>query len=255
MALLTHWDGEPVHVWTRVWKADVVEAHDVLDSTNVRLREIAAGGAGPFSVVVAEEQTAGRGRSGATWHSPPGGGLWLSALLPQAGGLAPWLPLAVGIAAARACEQACPGVRVGIKWPNDLEIGGRKAGGVLCEHAHGAVVAGVGIDVRLPAEGLPSEVAARAVSLEQAWGSKVSMGALATALMHELHAVVPPGPGPMDAELLAELMRRDVLRDKPVRTEQAGEGTARGIGGDGALRLQRSDGTEVRVVAGSVRIR
>ena len=255
MALLTHWDGEPVHVWTRVWRADVVEAHDVLDSTNVRLKELAAQGAGPFSVVVAEEQTAGRGRSGAVWHSPPGVGLWLSALLPEVGGVAPWLPLAVGIAAARAAEQACPGVRVGIKWPNDLEIGGRKAGGILCEHGHGAVVAGIGINVRVPGGELPGDVAARAVALEEAWGARVSMGALATGLMHELHAVVPAGSGPMDADLLVELARRDVLRDRPVLTDQAGEGTARGIEGDGALRLERCDGARVRVVAGSVRVR
>jgi BirA family biotin operon repressor/biotin-[acetyl-CoA-carboxylase] ligase len=255
MSLLTHWDGEPVHVWTHMWRADVVEAHDVLGSTNVRLKELVAGGAGPFSVVVAEEQTAGRGRSGGVWHSPAGAGLWLSTLLPAAGGVAPWLPLAVGVAAARAAEHACPGVRVGIKWPNDLEIGGRKAGGILCEHGHGAVVAGIGIDVRLPGEGLPGDVAARAISLEEAWGAQVSMGALATALMHELHALVPAGPEPMDADLLVELARRDVLRDRAVRTEQAGDGTARGIGGDGALRLERSDGAEVRVVAGSVRVR
>jgi len=255
VAILTHWDGEPVQVWTRVWRADVVEAHDVVDSTNARLRELAAGGAGSFSVVVAEEQTAGRGRSGTVWHSPPGEGLWLSALLPGGAGVAPWLPLVVGIAAARACEQACPGVRVGIKWPNDLEIGGRKAGGILCEHGRGAVVAGIGINVRLRGEGLPGDVATRATSLEEAWTRRVSMGALATALMHELHLLAPTAPGPMDAGLLDDLAGRDVLRDRAVRTEQAGEGTARGIGGDGALRLERPDGAQVRVVAGSVRVR
>ncbi len=255
MALLTHWDGEPVHVWSRVWRADVVEAHDVLGSTSVRLKELAALGAGPFSVVVAEEQTAGRGRGGAVWRSPPGAGLWLSALLPDAGGVAPWLPLAVGIAAARAAERACPSVRVGIKWPNDLEIEGRKAGGILCEHGHGAVVAGIGINVRVPRERLPSDVAARAVGLEEAWGARVSMGTLATALMHELHGLVPAGAPLMDADIVAELADRDVLRDRPVLTDQAGEGTARGIGGDGALRLERCDGAQVRIVAGSVRVR
>lgn len=254
MSLLTHWEGEPVQVWARMWRADVVEAHDVLGSTSVRLKELAAGGAGPFSVVVAEEQTSGRGRSGSVWHSPAGAGLWLSALLPGEKMVPAHLPLVVGIAAARAAERTCPGVRVGIKWPNDLEIRGRKAGGILCEHGHGAVVAGIGINVRL-LDDLPADVGARATSLEQAACVRVSLGALATALMYELRALVPVGAGPMDADLLGELAHRDVLRDRAVRTEQAGEGTARGIGVDGALRLERADGEQVRVVAGSVRIR
>jgi BirA family biotin operon repressor/biotin-[acetyl-CoA-carboxylase] ligase len=102
MALLTHWDGEPIRVWARVWRADLVEAHDVLGSTNDRIKELAAQGAGPYSVVIADEQTAGRGRSGGVWHSPPGAGLWISVLLPLQGVVPAHLPLVVGVAAARA---------------------------------------------------------------------------------------------------------------------------------------------------------
>ncbi|MDP2954789.1 MAG: biotin--[acetyl-CoA-carboxylase] ligase [Longimicrobiales bacterium] len=253
MAVLTHWDGEPVGVWARVWRADVVEAHDVVGSTNDRLRELAALGAGPFSVVVAEEQTAGRGRAGSSWHSPPGAGLWISTLLPSEEPVMPYLPLLVGLAAARAAERACPGVRVGIKWPNDLEIGGRKTGGILCEHGHGAVVAGIGLNVRLPAAGLPAELAARATSLESSAPGRVSLGTLATALLHELREIVPHRPCPLSPALHEELERRDVLRDRPVMTERAGEGTARGIAADGALWVERPDRERVRVVAGSVR--
>lgn len=253
MAVLTHWDGEPVGIWARVWRADVVEAHDVLGSTNDRMRELAAQGAGPFSVVVSEEQTAGRGRSGAAWHSPAGAGLWISTLLPAGEPVMPHLPLLVGLAAARAAERACPGARVGIKWPNDLEIGGRKTGGILCEHGHGAVVAGIGLNVRLPASGLPEELSDRATSLECHAPGRVSLGALATALLHELHGVVPRRPCPMSSALHGELERRDVLRDRQVMTQQAGEGTARGIAPDGALWVERPDRERVRVVAGSVR--
>lgn len=252
MALLTHWDGEPVQVWARVWRADVVEAHDVIGSTNDRMKELAAAGAGAFSVVVAEEQTAGRGRGGAVWHSPPGTGLWLSVLLPCAGGAPPHLPLAVGVAAACAAERACPGLSVGIKWPNDLQIGDRKVGGVLCERAHGTVIAGIGLNIRLPAEGLPPEIAARATALETAGAARVSLGELATSLLHELHARLPR-PGPMDPGLHRELEKRDVLRGRSLVTQQAGEGTGRGIDPGGALVLERPDGERVRVVAGSVR--
>lgn len=252
MALLTHWDGEPVQVWARVWRAGLVEAHDVIGSTNDRLKELAAQGAEPFSVVVAEEQTAGRGRGGAVWHSPPGTGLWISVLLPYSGPAPPHLPLAMGVAAARAAERARPGVAVGIKWPNDLQIGERKTGGILCESAHGAVIAGIGLNVRLPPEGLPAEIAAGATALEEGGSARVSLGELATALLRELHQWLPRG-GRMDEALHTELEKRDVLRGRPLLTQQAGPGTGRGIDRDGALLLERADGERVRVVAGSVR--
>lgn len=255
MAVLTHWDGEPVGVWARVWKAAAVEAHDVLGSTNDRLRELAAGGAPPWTVVVAEAQTRGRGRGGAVWHSPAGAGLWMSVLLPCEEPVPAPLPLAVGVAAARAAEEAAPGVRVGIKWPNDLEVAGRKLGGILCEHGHGWVVAGVGVNVVAVDEAVPREVAQRATSLEAASGARVSVGALATALLHHLRAVRCGGRGSqLGPDLHQELARRDVLRGNGVWTTQAGPGTARGIAADGALLLQTPAGHEVRVVSGSVRL-
>lgn len=253
MAILTHWDGEPVQVWARVWGAALVEAHDVLGSTSDRLKALALDGAGPFSVVVAEEQTAGRGRTGGTWHSPAGGGLWISTLLPATGAVPPYLPLLVGLAAARASEQACPGTQVGIKWPNDLEIAGRKVGGILCEQTHGQVVVGVGVNLRLPLDQMPEEVAARATSLETAGCGRVSEGALATALLHELHLLSKVRDRVLAGPLYAELGARDALRDRPVMTQQAGHGMARGIAPDGALILERPGGTRVRVVSGSVR--
>lgn len=254
MPLLTHWDGEPVAVWARVWKAAEVEAYDVLGSTNDRLKELAAGGAAPWTVVVAESQTRGRGRGGAVWHSPAGAGLWLSVLLPCDEPVPAYLPLAVGVAAARAAEEAAPGVRVGIKWPNDLEVAGRKIGGILCEHGHGWVAAGIGVNVLTPEVGIPAEVAERATSLEAVSGARVSVGALATALLHRLRASrCGRGPG-LDPAVHQELRERDVLRGTGVWTSQAGPGSARGIAEDGALLLELPGGGKVRVVSGSVRI-
>jgi BirA family biotin operon repressor/biotin-[acetyl-CoA-carboxylase] ligase len=143
---------------------------------------------------------------------------------------------------------------VGIKWPNDLQLGERKAGGILCERGHGAVVAGVGVNVRFPSTGLPEEVARRAATLESAGSGRVSIGELATALLHELHVLVPRCARGLEAGLHQELERRDVLRDRSVVTQQAGPGTARGIGPDGALVLERADGERVRVMAGSVAV-
>jgi len=254
VALLTHWEGEPVGVWERLWEVPRLEAHDVLGSTNDRACELVRSGAPPFTVVVAARQTAGRGRGGARWHSPPGAGLWISVLLPGAGPVPPHLPLLVGLAAARAVETVCAELDVGIKWPNDVEVGGRKVGGVLCEHADGCVVAGVGLNVRQRPEDFPAELTGRAVSLETAAGRPVSMGAMASALLAELRRGFEAPLGPLPQELREELAARDVLRDRPVVSQQAGAGVARGIDEDGALLVERPDGARVRVLAGSVRI-
>lgn len=259
MALLAHWEGEPVQVWARLWGAPLVEVHDELGSTNDRARVLVREGAAPFTVVLAQAQTRGRGRTGSPWHSPAGAGLWMSALLPMYGRVPAHLPLLVGLAAARAAESVCAGVRVGLKWPNDLEVRGRKAGGVLCEQGHGPVVAGVGLNVSQTAEDFPREVAGRAVSLEMVAGTRISMGALATSLLRELRRLgletgAAGGDGSLPADLRAELAARDVLRGRRVLSQQAGNGVARGIDGDGALLVEQDGGRRVRVVAGSVRI-
>ncbi len=254
MALLTHWDGEPVQVWARVWGVPHLEVHDVLTSTNDRAQTLAEEGARPFSVVLAEEQTAGRGRSGRRWHTPRGSGLLLSTLLPG-GGATPLshLPLLVGLATARAAESVSPRVAVGIKWPNDLLVRGRKVGGILCERHHGAVVAGVGMNLRQKSADFPPELVGVATSLEAEADGVVSVSSLVTALLRELRSLIGRPTEELDSDIHEELTARDVLREHEVETQMAGRGVARGITGDGALLLEREDGTLQRVVAGSVR--
>lgn len=126
-------------------------------STNADL--VAAAGAGEPSgtVLVAEEQTAGRGRLDRQWSSPPRSGLTFSMLLApdwpamQWG----WVPLAAGVALAEVVRE-CGLVEVGIKWPNDLLVGNRKCAGILSEVAAGRVVVGVGLNVTTTADELPS---------------------------------------------------------------------------------------------------
>lgn len=253
MALLTHWDGEPVHVWASLWSSPLVEVYDVLGSTNDRARDLAKVGAWPFSVVLAEHQSAGRGRGGTSWHSPPGAGLWISALLPESRPQVPHVPLLVGLAAARAAERVCRSLSVGLKWPNDLYVEGRKVGGILCEHGHGPVVAGLGVNVRQRKGEFPEAIGHRATSLEAAACGRVSMGDLATELLSQLHRLSSAMTGGLPPEVHRELLERDVLRDRPVITDQVGQGVARGLDGDGALLVERPGGAQVRVVAGSVR--
>ena len=131
-------------------------------------------------VVVADEQTAGRGRRGHTWFSPPGSGLYVSVVLVPAASVDPsrattLLTLAAGVALAEGIEQAT-GLRVDLKWPNDLQVSRRKLGGILAESSGAGdrpatVVVGYGINVRATA--WPPELRERATSLESELGRVV----------------------------------------------------------------------------------
>ena len=131
-------------------------------------------------VVTANEQTAGRGRRGHTWFSPPGSGLYVSVVLTPGRSIDParattLLTLAAGVALAEGIEQAA-GLRVDLKWPNDLQVSRRKLGGILAESsgtggAADTVVVGYGLNVLATA--FPSELGDRATSLESELGRAI----------------------------------------------------------------------------------
>jgi BirA family biotin operon repressor/biotin-[acetyl-CoA-carboxylase] ligase len=131
-----------------------VRVLDSAPSTNAVVAAEAASAEG--LVVVAEHQTAGRGRLDRMWVSPPRAGLTFSVLLrPRvADNRWSWLPLVIGVAVAEAVEEMS-GVGVGLKWPNDLLVDGRKVGGILLERHDSAAVVGVGINVTSTADELP----------------------------------------------------------------------------------------------------
>lgn len=127
----------------------------------------------PATLLVAGAQAAGHGRGGKSWVSPAGGlyATWLAWLPVQSLSL---LPLAVAVASAEAAEALAPGLAVGLKWPNDLVVGGRKLGGVLC-HARGSgelvwVRAGVGINVASAPELAPGDAVRPVCLAELGWG-------------------------------------------------------------------------------------
>ncbi len=140
-----------------------VEYHDSITSTNSRARELAAEGASDV-VVLADEQTGGRGRLDRAWASPPGG-IWLSVLVrPDVPPThAPVFTLAAAVATTRAVREA--GVDASIKWPNDVLVGGRKLAGILTEMEGEAdriswLVAGIGINANVDSSALPGDRAA-----------------------------------------------------------------------------------------------
>lgn len=140
------------------------------ESTNADVAAAARAGAPEGTVVVADHQTAGRGRLDRTWESPPGSGLVMSALLRPHGldpAAWPWIPLMTGVAVADAVRDAGLGPR--LKWPNDVEIDGRKLAGILVERVETtdgpAAVIGIGLNVAMTADQLPVP-AATSLSLE-----------------------------------------------------------------------------------------
>ncbi|MGD2069708.1 MAG: biotin--[acetyl-CoA-carboxylase] ligase [Gemmatimonadota bacterium] len=254
-ARLWHWEGEPLRVWQSLWDVPELEVWRRLGSTNDRARERARTSCEPYTVVIAEEQTAGRGREGRAWSSPAGAGLWMSVVLrPGVSGARRLAPILVGLAACRAVESVAAGTEPCLKWPNDVLVGGRKVCGILCEAAGDTVVAGIGVNVRQRRGDFPPDVRDSATSLERETGERISRGKLAGALLSGLRAVADDG-GPPDlvGELAEELRRRDALRDRRVRLRDGSVVTARGIGRDGGLVVESEGGSRRTIVAGTVR--
>lgn len=159
-------------------------------STNDDAARLRAAGADARTVAVADAQSAGRGREGRAFLSPPGG-LYVSLLVAaEPEDLPGPLVAAVALAAAEAVEVAS-GCRPSIKWPNDLWLGALKVGGLLLEAPAGPgqpAIAGVGINIEAVPEGLPAEVRATLTALDLVSGRKVSREALLIALLARVDA-------------------------------------------------------------------
>jgi len=209
------------------------------------------------TVYIADQQTAGRGRGGHSWHSPAGVGLYLSALLRprlEPDGLL-GITLAAGLAAGQAIEQVAQ-VHCDLRWPNDLLIGNKKAGGILAgmnSGNGGAVVVGFGINVNHPS--LPPELEESATSLLLTMGKRVDAVALAAALLQffdrEYRQLTREGLRP----LLERFARRSsYVRGKRVLVGENGgyEGTTDGLDDRGFLRVKTATGTRT-VISGGVR--
>lgn len=214
------------------------------DSTNTRLME--ADSADDPQALLAEFQSAGRGRRGRAWRSPFGANLYLS----LAWSFAAWprdlpaLSLAVGVACARALRRVVPAVALGLKWPNDLYVQGRKLGGILIEHRGEAggncrVVIGIGINVAMRAAQAET-IDQPWISLNEAAGNTVSRNVLASALLDELQQLLESYAESGFAACADEWAALDLTRDREVSVKLADDefsGIGAGIHADGALRV------------------
>jgi BirA family biotin operon repressor/biotin-[acetyl-CoA-carboxylase] ligase len=244
----------------RPWPAPI-RWLETVGSTNDLMKERAREGAPEWSAVVAERQTAGRGRQGHAWLSP-GGNLFLSVLLRP--GLAPGsagvLPLAAGVAAAEAAAEWSVDAR--LKWPNDLVVGDRKLGGVLVEASAGSegldtVVVGVGINLALDASAAPPPLRGAVTSVRQETRRDPGVAAAAAAVLDRLSvwydALARDGPAPV----LTAWRARSVPWWGRAVEARCGDavlrGLARGLDGRGALILDLADGSQRVVLSGEVR--
>jgi len=230
------------------------------DSTNRVAFELGHAGEAEGAVVLAEEQTAGRGRAGRTWHSERAAGVYLTLLLrPKLAPVqAPLLTMMAGLSAHTAVE-AVTGLAVDLKWPNDLIIRGKKAGGILTEmHAEPGqvrfVIVGIGLNVNQ--ERFPGELANVATSLRQETGKPQPRMELLVRLLREFESDY----NRFVREGVASVVKRfEVLSSyahgKRVSVTNGVEsylGTTAGLGPEGLLQVERDDGRVVTVIAGDV---
>ena len=250
----------PGHPW-----GELLQYHDTLESTNTLAKKLAQEGAPHGTVIIAGQQTGGRGRMGRSFHSPPGSGLYLSVILRPGCAASELMHLtcAVAVAVCDAVKEAS-GLRAGIKWINDLVCGSRKVAGILTElvltpgtATVDAAIIGIGINCRQSEADFPEELRSIAGSISMSVGRDIVPAAVAAAVITRLSN--------MSAHLLDE---KDIIMDryreqcitlgKDVsvhRFDTVRHGHAVGVDNDGGLLVEFPDGTVETVSSGEASVR
>jgi BirA family biotin operon repressor/biotin-[acetyl-CoA-carboxylase] ligase len=198
------------------------------------------------SLVLADEQTAGQGRHGHSWHSEPAAGIYCSLICHPA----PALTLAVGLATVEAIAEAT-GIACDLRWPNDVMLGDRKTAGILVQLAGGAAIAGIGINVNHAA--FPPDLADQATSLRLQSGREWRREPIVIALIPavERYAALP-------IEEILDLFTHasSYASGRRVVVHQPGgdiHGVTAGLDPAGFLKVRQDDGTDTLILAGGVR--
>ncbi len=230
--------------------------YDLLGSTMDEARGLAERGEPEGAVVIAEEQSAGRGRFDRVWVSPRGENLSFSTLLRPASAQLPYMNMAATLAVARTVARVA-GVEALVKWPNDVRVGERKISGILIETAMEAgevkyAIVGIGVNVNFDPSRFP-EIADIATSIRRETGRKADRTSVLTLLLEQfddLYRTVKSG-GSLTSEWAAALEtlgRRVQLSWQ----DQIVEGRAESVDDRGNLILKRADGSTFTAVAGEV---
>jgi BirA family biotin operon repressor/biotin-[acetyl-CoA-carboxylase] ligase len=242
--------------WLGSHRVNLVEC----GSTNDEAARLARAGARHGTVVIAERQSAGRGREGRVWQSPAGLGVYLSAVVrpPLPLHLVPPMSLAVGIGVCDAA-RSCGAAEAELKWPNDVLVRGKKLAGVLVEaQSQGtrleAVIVGIGVNI---AGALPDAVTDTAITLAEAASRPIDRDHFVQTLLehveHWIDRYAASGLPAINEAWEARMAKRLVARGA-TQLNKVVEGEVTGLDGDGALLLRDAAGTVHRVRSGDVEI-
>jgi BirA family biotin operon repressor/biotin-[acetyl-CoA-carboxylase] ligase len=235
------------------WK---IEWYTTLDSTQLEALRLAAQGAPHRTVIIAQEQTAGQGRLGRSWHSESAAGLYLSCILRMALPAArlPALTVALGLAVKKAIEQVTE-LPCDLRWPNDILIGNRKVCGILTQLASDAVIAGLGINVSHTE--FPPELAGTATSLRLEGAGTFSREDLFVALLDAVNEYAERyALGDRESILFEFAEQSSYAVGRRVIVEQDGRtirGHTDGLDENGFLYVRQASGERVTILAGGVR--
>ena len=234
-----------------------IEWHAILDSTMTEASRLAASGAASGTVVGADEQTAGQGRHGRTWHSEPGSGLYFSVILrhqfPPA--ILPVVTLALGLAVSEAILKATD-VACDLRWPNDVLVQSKKCAGILTALEGSAIIAGIGINVNHSQ--FPDELAPIATSLAHGRRPRVFARKFAGRTVARDRPLLRAARKRRPRADPGAVFARFELRLRPPRMRGSGRlerlrGTTAGLAESGFLILRGDDGRDHRIIAGGVR--
>jgi BirA family biotin operon repressor/biotin-[acetyl-CoA-carboxylase] ligase len=227
---------------------------DTIDSTMREAAALAAAHAASGTAVIADQQTAGQGRHGHTWHSERAVGLYVSILLRPQQGAAPTLTMALGLATAEAIS-ASTGLPCDLRWPNDVMVNAKKVAGILTHLTESAAIAGIGINVNH--ERFPAELAQEATSLRLESGHEQSREHILITLLPAVDRyaalLAERGPDPI-LDLFSS--RSTYATGKRVVVRQGElvlQGTTAGLNAAGFLVVRKDDGSDEIILAGGVR--
>ncbi|HTC32612.1 MAG TPA: biotin--[acetyl-CoA-carboxylase] ligase [Bryobacteraceae bacterium] len=233
-----------------------VEWHTTIGSTMTEASRLAAEGAPSGTVVGADEQTAGVGRRGRSWHSEPGTGLYISVILRLAldPAIMPVVTLALGLAVTEAILKATD-LSCDLRWPNDVLIQSKKCAGILTQLESSAIIAGIGMNVNHSR--FPEELSGIATSLRIASGRTHSRERLLLELLPAIDRYCALLENDGRAPILEMFSRASsYVSGRRVCVDQDGStllGTTAGLAESGFLLLRGDDGRDHQIVAGGVR--
>ena len=233
-----------------------------IDSTNNRARRLAEKGASEGTLIISDEQTAGRGRMGRSWISPPGTGIWFSLLLRPAvtPTRATLITPLVAVALSRSIREET-GLPAGIKWPNDILIRGKKAAGILteistCQRSIRYIIVGIGINVNT--EYFPEEIRGKATSLSLSSGCRISRLKILLSLLLKLERQYLDFTRKKDFDsILLDYRRMSVTIGNQVSIAVPdGKLTVEAIDitETGGLLIKSNDGTIEEIISGEVQL-